>query len=47
MLIAGMAALTATASKWLLVGKIMATLGSGLCTAAPLIDKLKKGKEKQ
>lgn len=42
MIIASMVALTATASKWLLLGKIMTALGSGFCAAEPLVKGIRK-----
>ena len=46
MLFASMAVVAATASKWLLAGKIMATVGTGLLTAAPAIERMKQERRK-
>ena len=41
MLITGLLFAAATASKWLLAGKIMTTLGTGLIAIAPAVENLK------
>lgn len=40
MLFTGLALAAATASKWLIAGKIMATVGTGMMTIAPAVEKL-------
>ena len=45
MLFTTLAAATATASKWFIVGKILTTVGTGLLTAAPAIERIKKREE--
>ena len=42
MLFASLAVAAAATSKWLIVGKIMATIGTGLLTAAPAIERMKR-----
>ena len=42
MLFTSFAVAAAAASKWLIAGKIMATVGTGLLTAAPAIERMKK-----
>ena len=42
MLFTSLAVATAAVSKWLIAGKIMATVGTGLLTAGPAIERMKK-----
>ena len=42
MLFTSLAVAAATASKWLIAGKIIATVGTGLLTTAPAIEKMKR-----
>ena len=42
MFFTGLAVAAAAASKWLIAGKIMATVGAGLLTIAPTVEKMKK-----
>ena len=41
MLFTSMVVAAAAASKWLIAGKIMVTVGTGLLTAAPAIERMK------
>ena len=41
MLITCLAAATAAASKWLIAGKIITAVGTGVLTAAPIIERNK------
>ncbi len=42
MLFTSLALAAAAASKWLIAGKIMTAVGTGLLTAAPVVEKIKK-----
>ena len=42
MLFTSLAVAAAAASKWLIAGKIMVTVGTGLLTAGPAIERMKK-----
>ena len=44
MLIAGIVAATATAAKWLTVGKVMAALGTGMVATDRIIERKKERK---
>ena len=46
MLFTSLAVAAAAASKWLIAGKIIATIGTGLLTMAPVIEKMKKERGK-
>ena len=41
MLFTSLAIAAATASKWLIAGKIITTVGTGLLTAGPAIERMK------
>lgn len=44
MLFTSLAVAAAAASKWLIAGKIMTTVGTGILTIAPAIERMKKGR---
>ena len=41
----GLIAAATTATKWLIAGKIMIALGTGAMTAAPAIERMRKGRK--
>lgn len=47
MLFAGLAAVAAATSKWLIAAKIMTTIGNCCLTAAPIVERLKEKEEKR
>ena len=46
MIISSLVAVAAATSKWLLAGKVMTVVGSGLITASPAIEQIRKGRRR-